>query len=165
MLSARHSNSRYQVYFRSYRLALVLLLLPPLMLIEFAPALIAGTLDRSEVAALLLGVLLPLLGAYYLFEMASFDFSWDDDIFRWRWRNLLRRESLDLPLTRVVGVRRETVETSDSSGDKLSYRLVVILDDDSVVGLTRGYSSFQARKLKQVVDELREYLGYVVPMP
>lgn len=165
MLSAEHNDTSYRVHYRSYRLALALLLLPPLMLIEFVPGLLAGELDHSEMAALVLGVFLPLLGAWFLFEMASFHFSWDDDSFRWRWRNLLQRESLDLPLSRVIGVRRETVETSDSSGDKLSYRLVVVLDDDSVVGLTRGYSDFQARKLKQVVDELREYLGYVVPMP
>ena len=165
MLSAEHSQSRYRVYYRSYRLALLLLLLPPLILVEFLPGLLAGELDRSELVALALGVFMPVVGAGWLFEMASFHFSWDDDSFRWRWRNLLRRESVDLPLSRVVGVRREAIESSDSSGDRLSYRLVVVLDDDRVIGLTRGYSSFQARKLKQVVDELREYLGYVVPMP
>ena len=164
MLSAKQTETGYRVDYRSYRLALALLLLPPLVAVEFVPGLLGGELDSSEVAALILGVGLPLAGALYLFEIASFYFSWEDDCFHWRWRNLLRRETLDLPLSRIVGVRRETVETGDSEGDRLSYRLVVVLDDDSTVGLTRGYSNFQARKLKQVVDEIREYLGYVVPL-
>lgn len=164
MLTSEQDESSYRVYYRSYRLALALLLLPPLMLIEFVPALIDGSIDRSEVAALLLGVLLPLAGAWYSIEFASFSFSLRDDCFRSRWRKLFWQESLELPLQRVVRVQRESVETGDSSGEKYRFRLVVVLDDDSIIGLTHSYSSIHARKLKHIVEQIREYLGHIVPM-
>jgi hypothetical protein len=164
MLISKQDDDAYRVHYRSYRLALVLLLLPPLMLYEHAPALFDGSITGSDLAALLLGVLLPSIGAYLLVEFASFTFSLHDNRFHWRWRNLLRRKSLEIPLNRVVRVRRESVESGDSSGSGYRYRLVVVLDDNSVIGLTRGYSGFHDRQLDRIVNQVREYLGHVVPM-
>ena len=161
MLVITQDDSALRVHYRSYRLALVLLVLPPLMLIEHVPAVFDGSIDRSELAALGLGVLLPLIGAYLLVEIASFSFSQRDNLFQWRWRNLLRRDSLQLPLERVVGVRREAIEAGDSG---YSYRLVVVIDDGRIIGLTHGYSGFQDKQLESIVDQIREYLGHVVPL-
>ena len=91
--------------------------------------------------------------------------SLDDGNFHWRWRGMLRRKSLDLPLQRIVRVRREAVESRDSGDSVYRFRLVVVLDDDSVVGLTRSYSRIHKRKLELIVEDIREYLGHVVPMP
>jgi len=164
MLVTEQDDSGLRVHYRSYRLALVLLVLPPLMLFEHLPALLDNSIDASDLAALILGVVLPLLGAYLLIEFASFSFSRRDNRFSWRWRNLLRRKSLEAPLQRVVRVRRESVESGDSGGSGYSYRLVVMLDDGSIVGLTRSYSGIHDRKLDHIVDQIREYLGHVVPM-
>ena len=164
MLVTEQDESALRVHYRSYRLALVLLVLPPLMLFEHVPALLDYSIDTSDLAALILGVVLPLLGAYLLIEFASFTFSRRDNRFSWRWRNLLRRKSLEVPLERVVRVRRESVESGDSGGSGYSYRLVVVLDDGSVIGLTRSYSGIHDRKLDHIVDQIREYLGHVVPM-
>jgi succinate dehydrogenase flavin-adding protein (antitoxin of CptAB toxin-antitoxin module) len=161
MLTSNQDETGFVARYRSYRLALVLLILPPLMLIEHLPALFDGSIDNSDLVALALGVLVPLLAAYLLIEIASFSFSERDNLFRWRWRNLLRHESLDLPLERVIGVRREAVEVGDSS---LRYRLIVELDDHSIVGLTRGYSGYQDKQLEQIVEQIRAYLGHIVPM-
>lgn len=164
MLLSKQDNDAYRVHYRSYRLGLLLLVLPPLMLYEHAPALLDGSIAGSDLAALLLGVLLPLLGSYLLVEFSSFTFSKQSNCLRWRWRNLLRRKSLEIPLDRVKHVRRESVESGDSGGSGYSYRLVVVLDDNRVIGLTRGYSSFHDRQLDRIVSEVREYLGHVVPM-
>jgi len=164
MLDIERDDSALRVHYRSYRLALVLLVLPPLMLYEHFPALLDGSIEPSDLAALIIGVGLPLLGAYLLIEFASFSFARRDNLFSWRWRNLLRRKSLELPLQRVVQVRRESIESGDSGGSGRSYRLVVVLDDGRIVGLTRSYSGIHDRKLDQVVDQVREYLGHVVPM-
>jgi len=157
-------DSAYQVHYRSYRLAVVLLLLPPLMLIELGPGLVDGDPDSGELTAFILGVLLPLIGAYFLIEFASFTFSREEGLFRWRWRNLLAHETGEVPLGRIVQVRREAIESSDSTGNRRSYRLVVMLDDNTVVGLTRGYSAFHDRKLDQIVEQIREYLGHIEPL-
>ena len=164
MLVTEQDESALRVHYRSYRLALVLLVLPPLMLFEHVPALLDNSIDTSDLAALILGVVLPLLGACLLIEFASFTFSRRDNRFSWRWRNLLRRKSLEVPLERVVRVRRESVESGDSGGSGYSYRLVVMLDDGSIVGLTRSYSGIHDRKLDHIVEQIREYLGHVVPM-
>jgi len=164
MLDIERDDSALRVHYRSYRLALVLLVLPPLMLYEYLPALLDGSIEPSDLAALIIGVALPLLGAYLLIEFASFSFARRDNLFSWRWRNLLRRKSLELPLQRVVQVRRESIESGDSGGSGRSYRLVVVLDDGRIVGLTRSYSGIHDRKLDQAVDQVREYLGHVVPM-
>ena len=99
------------------------------MLLEHGPALLDGSIGKSDLAALAFGLLLPLVGSYLLFEIASFSFSRRDNRFRWRWRNLVRRKALDLPLDRVAQVRREAVESGDSG---YSYRLVVVLDDPAL---------------------------------
>ena len=164
MLSTEQDESAFRVHYRSYRMALALLLLPPLMLIEFVPRWYHHGLDNSEFAALALGVLLPLSAAVLLVEFASFRFSLSENQFSWRWRKPFQQKSLDLPLHRVVHVKREVVETTDTEGEKFSFRLVVELDDGELIGLTQGYSRIHARKLKQVVDDIREYLGHVVPM-
>jgi hypothetical protein len=164
MLVTEQDDSAFRVHYRSYRLALVLLVLPPLMLFEHLPALLERSIASSDLAALIIGVTLPLTGAYLLIEFASFSFSRRDNRFSWRWRNLLRRKSLELPLQRVVRVRRESVESGDSGGSGYSYRLVVVLDDGSVIGLTRSYSGIHDRKLDRIVDQIREYLGHIVPI-
>jgi hypothetical protein len=164
MYVSEETDTAYQVNFRSYRLAVVLLLLPPLMLIELGPGLVGGEADSSELTALILGVLLPLIGAYFLFEFASFSFSREEGLFRWRWRNLLAHKAGEVPLGRIVQVRREAIESGDSAGNRRSYRLVVMLDDNTVVGLTRGYSSFHDRKLDLIVEQIREYLGHIEPL-
>jgi hypothetical protein len=164
MLVIERDDSALRVHYRSYRLALVLLVLPPLMLFQHFPALLDRSIERSDLAALIIGVALPLLGAYLLTEFASFSFSRRDNLFSWRWRNLLRRKSRAMPLQRVARVRREAVESGDSGGSGYSYRLVVMLDDGSIVGLTRSYSGIHDRKLDHIVEQIREYLGHVVPM-
>ena len=110
MLSRTRDDHQYVVHYRSYRLALLLLLLPPLMLIEHLPAVIDGSIDASDLAALLIGVFVPLLAAYLLIELSSFTFLQADNIFRFRWRNPLRKKALDLPLDRIVSVRRQVME-------------------------------------------------------
>jgi len=161
---SEQDDSAYRVHYRSYRLGALLMLAPPVMLYEFAPAVLDASIDRSELAGLIIGVLLPLLGAYFLIEFASFSFSQRDNLFCWRWRNLLRQKSLEIPLQRIVHVRREGMESGDSAGLQYSYRLVVVLDDGSVVGLTRGYSGIHDKQLDQIVNQVREYLGHVVPL-
>jgi len=164
MFVSEQDDSAYRVHYRSYWLGALLMLLPPMMLYEFTPAVIDASIDRSELAALIIGVTLPLLGAYFLIEFASFSFSLRDNQFCWRWRNLLRQKSLEMPLQRIVHVRREGMESGDSDGLQFSYRLVVVLDDGSVVGLTRGYSGIHDKRLDQIVNQIREYLGHVVPL-
>lgn len=164
MLVSEQDEHACRVRYRSYRLALLLLLLPLLMLYEYLPALLDNSYSASDLAALLLGIVLPLIGAYLLFEISSFTFSHSDNCFRWHCRNLFGRKSLQLPLDRIQHVRRERVESGDSAGSGYSYRLVVVLEDDRVIGLTRGYSRFHDRQLKQIVDQIREYLGHIVPM-
>ena len=164
MFVTEHDDSAYRVQYRSYRLGTTLALLPPLMLYEHGPALIYGSMDNGTLAGLILGVALPLLGAYLLIEFSSFRFSVSNNQFCWRWRNLVRRKSLEVPLDRVVHVRREAIASGDSSGQRYTYRLVVELDDQSVIGLTRGYSSHHGKQLETIVNQIREYLGHVVPM-
>lgn len=164
MYVTQEDDSAYQVHYRSFRLAVVLLLLPPLMLIELLPGLVDGDPASGELTALILGVLLPLIGAYFLIEFSSFSFSREEGLFRWRWRNLLTHEAGEVPLERIVQVRREAIESSDSAGNRRSYRLVVMLDDNTIVGLTRGYSGFHDKKLAQIVEQIREYLGHIEPL-
>jgi hypothetical protein len=161
MYVTEEDDSAYRVHYRSYRFAVALLLLPPLMLIELGPGLFGGDAAGSEILALFLGILLPLIGAYFLIEFASFSFSMQEGLFRWRWRNLLRHRAGEAPLERIVEVRREAIESGDTAGNRRSYRLVVVLDDGSSIGLTRGYSGFHDKRLDLIVDEIREYLGHI----
>jgi hypothetical protein len=160
MYVTEEDDDAYQVHYRSYRLAVILLLLPPLVLFEFAPGLFGGSLEASELTALSLGLLLPLTAAYFLVEFASFSFSKQEGVFRWRWRNLFRHKAVEVPLGRIVQVRREAIESGDSAGNRRSYRLVVMLDDGSIIGLTRGYSGFHDKRIDLIVDEIREFLGH-----
>ena len=164
MFTSEQDDFTYRVHYRSYRLGALLLLVPPLMLYEFSPAVIDASIEGSALAGLIIGVLLPLIGAYFLIEFASFSFSLRDDQFCWRWRNLLRHKSLEIPLQRIAQVRRESLESGDSTGDRYTYRLVVVLDDESIVGLTHGYSRIHDKQLDQMVNQIREYLGHVVPL-
>lgn len=164
MYVTEEDDSAYQVHYRSYRLAVILLLLPPLMLIELGPGLVGDNPDTGELTALILGLLLPLIGAYFLIEFASFSFSRQEDLFCWRWRNLLRHKAGEVPLERIVQVRREAIESGDSAGNRRSYRLVVMLDDGTVIGLTRGYSGFHSKRLDLIVEQIREYLGHFEPL-
>jgi hypothetical protein len=164
MFTSEQDDSAYRVHYRSYRLGALLLLAPPLMLYEYAPSVIDASIETSALAGLIIGVLLPLIGTYFLIEFASFSFSLRDNQFCWRWRNLLRHKSLEIPLQRIVQVRRESLESGDSAGVRYTYRLVVVLDDGNIVGLTRGYSRVHGKQLDQIVSQIREYLGHVVPL-
>ena len=164
MLSVEQDEHGYRVYYRSYRIALALLVLPPLVMAEYLPMIADDSIDASGSVALALGILMPLLAAYLLTEFASFSFSHADGLFRYHWRNPLRRKAMELPLERVVRVRREALETAYMGSAGLCYRLIVQLDDDRIIGLTRRYSSLQERELKHIVDQIREYLGHIVPM-
>ncbi len=160
MLVTEEDESAYRVRSNSYVLALVLLCLPPLMLIELGPGVIDGSIKTGELVGLFIGVLLPLAGAYYLFEISSFTFSRTDGVFRWRWRNLLQKKAGEVPLTRIIKIRRDAIESGDSGGLQYSHRLVVILDDDTIIPLTRGYSGLHGKKLDQIVDQIRDFIGH-----
>jgi uncharacterized membrane protein (GlpM family) len=129
MLASETNETTYHVRYQSYVISLLLVLVPPAMLYQLGPSLLDGSIKTGELAGLGIGIILPLVGAYYMLEFASFTFSTDEDVFRWHWNNLLRRKSGAVPLGRVARVRREALETSVSSGSQYSYRLVVILDD------------------------------------
>ncbi len=160
MLVTEEDESAYRVRSNSYVIALVLLCLPPLMLVELGPGVIDGSIKTGELVGLFIGVLLPLAGAYYLFELSSFTFSRTDGVFRWRWRNLLQKKAGEVPLTRIIKIRRDAIESGDSGGLQYSHRLVVILDDDTIIPLTRGYSGLHGKKLDQIVDQIRDFIGH-----
>ena len=160
MYATEEDDSVYRVSYRSYRLAVLLLLLPPIMLFELGADAFSGNADGGELLALALGIFLPLIAAYFLIELSGFSFSKQDDLFRWSWRNLLRRKSGEVPLQRIIQVRRESIDSGDAAGNRLSYRLVVDLDDGRSIGLTRGYSGFHDKKLELIVEDIREFLGH-----
>ena len=159
MLTTEQDETTFRVFYRSYILALLLLLIPPLMIYELGGSVLDGSIERSDLAGLILAILLPLAGSYYLTEFASFTFSTDKNLFSWQWRNWLRKNSGQVALGRIVRVRRERIESSGTPGSRYAYRLTVILDDGTVVGLTRGYSGLYERQLDRIVDQLREFLG------
>lgn len=165
MLASEQNESTYEVHSSSYVISLILLLIPPALLYELGPSLLDGSIKNGELVGLGIAVLLPLVGAYYMAEFASFSFSLEENIFRWRWHNFIKRKSGEVPLSRIAGVRREALESSGSSGLRYSYRLVVILDDDTIVPLTRGFSGVHDKKLDQIVDQIRDHLGHFVAMP
>lgn len=165
MLATVQNESTYEVRSRSYVLSLIMLLIPPALMVELVPSLLDGSINTAELVGLCVGIVLPLLGAYYMLEFSSFSFSIDDDAFRWRWHNFIRKKSGEVPLGRIATVRREALESSGSSGLQYTYRLVVILDDNTIIPLTRGFSGVHDRKLDQIVDQIREHLGHFVAMP
>ena len=165
MLKFHQDDDIFIVRHSSWVIPALLLLIPPVLIIELGPSLIDGTIDRSEAAGLALGFILPVAAFYFLFEQSEFRFSNDDGQFRWRWRNLLQREQGQVPLRRVVKVRRDALESSNSSGLQYTYRLVVILDDNTIIPLSRGFSGLHDRLLDRIVEELRAFLGHFQRMP
>ena len=155
-------QSTYRVSYRSYLLGTLLLAIPPILLFELGGALLAGSLEASELAGLAFGLLLPLLGAWYLIEFADFCFSREDGLLHWRWRNIWRREAGRVELQRISGVRREAMDSSNANGVSYIYRLIVELDDGRVIPLTRSFSGVHDRRLDQIVAQVREFLGHVV---
>ena len=164
MLTAEHDKSNYQVRYRSYVIPLIFLSLIPLLLIEHGASLVDGSIETGELIGLCIGLILPLVVAYFFIEIASFTFSVEDGLFSWRWRNLITSKSGEVPLSRIVKVRREALESGDSGGQQYSYRLLVILDDQTMIPLTRGYSGLYAKKLDQIVDQIREHIGHIADM-
>lgn len=164
MLATERDGNTLKVRYRSYLAGLLLLVIPIVLAWELGAELLDGNLEASEKTGLVLGVLMPLAGACYLIEFACFSFCREDGRFRWRWRNLLSRKSGDVPLDRIARVGRESMEASDSSGSQRIYRLVVELDDDTVIPLTRRFSGLHDRKLDRIVDQVREHLGHVLTL-
>ena len=165
MLATEEDENAYRVRYKSYVISVIFLCIPPLLLIELGPRLIDGSIEDGELVGLLIGILLPLLGAYFYIEFADFSFSRNDGLFRWRWRNLVKRKAGQVPLGRIARVRRDALESGDSAGLQYSYRLVVILDDNTMIPLTRGYSGLHAKQLDQIVDQIRDYIGHTSTMP
>ncbi len=163
MLTSEQDDYNFRVSYRSYIFALALLIVPPLMIYELGGSLLDGSIDRSDLVGLILGIALPLAASYYLFEIASFSFSTETNLFSWRWRSLLRKKSGELPLQRIVRVRRDRLQSSGTPGRQFAYRLVVVLDDSTIVPLTSRYTGLHDRQLDQVVDQLREFLGLYEP--
>ena len=159
MLVTHEDESAYQVRNNSYVFPVLFLCIPPLMLIELGPGVLDGSIKTGELVGLFIGILLPLAGAYYYIEFASFTFSRTDGVFHWRWRNLFSKKTGQVPFSRIAKVRRDAIETGDSGGLKYSHRLVVILDDNTIIPLTRGYSGLHSKKLDQTVDQIRDYIG------
>ena len=161
MLAIESDGNLLRIHYRSYLLGLLLLAIPPALLWELGGGLLSGELDAGQQIGLALGVLLPIAGAYYLIEFSSFCFSRDQRRFRWHWRNLFRRHAGEVPFERIARVGRQSIDASDSSGAQRIYRLVVELDDASVIPLTRGFSGLHDRKLEQISDRVRAHLGHI----
>jgi hypothetical protein len=164
MLTAEHDKSNYQVRYSSYVIPLIFLSLIPLLLIEHGANLVDGSIETGELIGLCIGLILPLVVAYFFIEIASFTFSVEDGLFSWRWRNLITSKSGEVPLGRIIKVRRDALESGDSGGQQYSYRLLVILDDQTMVPLTRGYSGLYDKKLDQIVGQIREHIGHIADM-
>lgn len=164
MLTSEHDKSTYRVRYSSYVVPLLFLSLIPFLLIEHGASLVDGSIETGELIGLCIGLVLPLVVAYFFIEIASFTFSVEDGLFSWRWRNLITSKSGQVPLNRIIKIRRDALESGDSGGLKYSYRLLVILDDQTVIPLTRGYSGLYDKKLDQIVDQIREHIGHFADM-
>ena len=134
------------------------------MLTEHGSSLLDGSIETDELIGLSISVLLPLTVAYFFIEFASFTFSLENGLFSWRWRNLISSKNGEVPLSRIVKVRRDALESGDAGGLKYSYRLLVILDDNTMIPLTRGYSGLYGKKLDQILDQIREHIGHTANM-
>ena len=165
MLTYKHDDVNFTIRYRSWILPAALMLLPPAMLYELGPSVLDGSIERGELAGLILGLVLPTLALYFMLEFASFRFSREDGVFAWRWHNLIRRKSGRVPLERVARVRRDSLEGSDGGGTRHLYRLIVVLDDGTVVPLSRGFSGLHDRLLDRIVRQLRDFLGHASRMP
>jgi hypothetical protein len=164
MLTCEHDESTYRVRYSSYVVPLLFLSLIPLLLIEHGASLVDGSIETGELIGLCIGLVLPLVVAYFFIEIASFTFSLEDGFFSWRWRNLITSKSGQVPLNRIIKIRRDALESGDSGGQQYSYRLLVILDDQTMIPLTRGYSRLYDKKLDQIVDQIREHIGHIADM-
>lgn len=164
MLTTEQNESIYRVCYSSYVIPLIFLGLAPLMLIEYGSSLFDGSIATNELTGLSIGVLLPLVVAYFFIEFASFTFSLDDGLFSWRWRNLISSKKGQVPLSRIIKVRRDALDSGDTGGLKYSYRLLVILDDNTMIPLTRGYSGLYDKKLEKIVDQIREHIQHSAAM-
>jgi hypothetical protein len=164
MLTTEQNGSTYRVHYSNYVIPLIFLSLAPLMLIEHGASLLDGSIETDELIALSIGVLLPLVMAYFFIEFASFTFSVESGLFSWRWRNLISNKNGEVPLSRIVKIRRDALESGDSGGLRYSYRLLVILDDSTTIPLTRGYSGLYDKKLDQIVTQIREHIGHNAAM-
>jgi len=165
MLAIENDGNLLRVRYRSYLLGLLLLAIPPALLYELGGGLLAGSLRAGEKIGLAIGVLMPLAACYYLVEFASFSFSRADRRFRWRWRNLLRQRAGEVGFERIARVGRQSMDASDSSGIQRIYRLVVELDDATLIPLSRGFSGLHDRKLDRIVERIREHLGHIETAP
>lgn len=163
MLTVTKTDTELRLDSRHYLLPCLALVLIPLLLYEFGPALMRGELDRSDLVGLLLGIAIPIFFAFFFIEFGHFRLSLADGLFSWRWRNLLGSEEGEVELKRVIGARRETLETSDRLGWQNLHRLILVLDDGREVGLTRGYTTIQRRRMDQIIEQVRDYLEYVNP--
>ncbi len=163
MLTVTKTDTELRLDSRHYLLPCLLLGLIPLLLYEFGPALLRGELDRSDLIGLALGLGLPVFFAFFFIEFGHFRLSLAEGVFSWRWRNLLGREQGEVELKRVTGVRRETLETSDRLGWQNLHRLILLLDDGREIGLTRGYTTIQRRRMDEIIEQIRDYLEYVNP--
>ena len=164
MLTSEHDESTYRVRYSSYVIPLIFLSLIPLLLIEHGASLVDGSIETGELIGLCIGLILPLVVAYFFIEIASFTFSVEDGLFSWCWRNLITSKSGEVPLSRIVKVRRDALESGDSGGTHYSYRLLVILDDQTMIPLTRGYSGLYDKKLDLIVAQIREHIGHIADM-
>ena len=164
MYTTQQDRSTYRVSYRSYLLGFLLLAIPPALLYEYSSSLLEGSLDKGEMAGLGFGLLLPLLGAWFLIESASFSFLRDEGVFRWRRRDLWRREAGEVALQRIARVGRQSMDSSDAAGVSHIYRLIVELDDGRVIPLTRSFSGLYDRRLERIAAQIREHLGHVVAL-
>ena len=164
MLTIRETEAGLEVCYRCLVPPLLLLIIPPAMLYEQSGRLLDGSITQGETVGLAIGIILPLVIAAWFIEFARFEFSKADDTFRWHWRNLFRQRSGEAWLGHVIRVSRDSLDAAELSGMESSYRLLVTLEDGSHIALTRSFSGFHDRRLKKMVDQIRDYLGHFTPL-
>lgn len=164
MLDLRQAESSLEVSYRCFIPPMLLLVIPPAMVYEQSGRLFDGSITNGELIGLGLGILLPLAIVAYFVEFAHFEFNKQENVFRWRWRNLFRQRGGEIPLPQVVRISRDALDATELAGMQSSYRLLVILDDGSHIVLTRSYSGFYDRKLDKMISQIREFLGHHTPM-
>ena len=163
MLDMRETENGLEVSYRCLIPPLLLLVIPPAMIYEQSGRLLDGSITRGESIGLILGILLPLIIVAWFVEFARFEFSKQEDVFRWRWRSLFRQQTGEAGLGQVVRVSRDALDAEDLAGMQSSYRLLVTLDDGRHIALTRSFSGFHDQKLDKMVEQIREYLGHFTP--
>ena len=164
MLKSNQSNNVLQITSGRWLLPACLLILPLLLLHQLGFALIAGQLDLGDLIGLTIGVFLPLIAACYLFESTRFKFSKHEGLFNWQRLGFFGRVKGEVPLYAVVKIKLEELEANDLIGMQTACRLIVVLDDDEEVALSRNYSKFQDKPLNALVKQIRDFLGQHTPM-